>query len=157
MGGSMIIDLTTLTNEELDQLSGEIEKEKYDRIILMAAEGAVNNVIEQYHQAVNRGLADGEHPNWIQPVGAHDSYPKDYTVSHSGKVWISLIAGNVWEPGVSGWREALPDSEISAWIQPTGVHDAYAQGAVVTHNEFTWVSDVDANVWEPGVYGWTKQ
>lgn len=41
------------------------------------------------------------------------------------------------------------------WIQPTGAHDAYAKGAKVIHNSTKWISDVDNNVWEPGVYGWT--
>ena len=26
----------------------------------------------------------------------------------------------------------------------------------VTHGGKTWVSDVDGNIWEPGVYGWTE-
>ena len=26
----------------------------------------------------------------------------------------------------------------------------------VTHNGKTWVSDVDSNVWESGVYGWSE-
>jgi hypothetical protein len=30
-------------------------------------------------------------------------------------------------------------------------------GDKVSHNEKHWISDVDANVWEPGVYGWTEQ
>lgn len=42
------------------------------------------------------------------------------------------------------------------WVQPTGVHDAYAAGAKVSHNGKRWTSDVDGNVWEPGVYGWTE-
>lgn len=30
-------------------------------------------------------------------------------------------------------------------------------GDKVAHNGKTWVSDVDNNVWEPGVYGWIEQ
>ena len=44
--------------------------------------------------------------------------------------------------------------EYPEWVQPTGAHDAYNIGDKVTHNGKTWVSDVDNNVWEPGVYGW---
>lgn len=40
------------------------------------------------------------------------------------------------------------------WVQPTGAHDAYAMGDQVTHAGQTWVSTLDANVWEPGVFGW---
>ena len=64
-----------------------------------------------------------------------------------------------WAPeaAVSLWVEiADPSIEWPDWVQPTGAHDAYAQGAKVTHNEKHWTSDVDSNVWEPGVYGWTE-
>lgn len=47
------------------------------------------------------------------------------------------------------WTEEYPE-----WVQPTGAHDAYAKGAKVSHNGKKWVSTADANVWEPGVYGW---
>ena len=54
-------------------------------------------------------------------------------------------------------KVGFDDSDIPIWTQPLGATDAYAKGDVVTHNNKTWVSDVDANVWEPGVYGWTEQ
>lgn len=47
--------------------------------------------------------------------------------------------------------------EWPEWVQPTGAHDAYNKGDKVSHNEKHWVSDIDANVYEPGVYGWTEQ
>lgn len=46
--------------------------------------------------------------------------------------------------------------EWPEWIQPTGAQDAYEQGAKVSHNSKHWISDVDANVWEPGIYGWSE-
>lgn len=46
--------------------------------------------------------------------------------------------------------------EWPEWVQPIGASDAYNQGDKVSHNEKHWISDVDANVWEPGVYGWTE-
>jgi len=50
--------------------------------------------------------------------------------------------------------KANPDpSEPEEWVQPTGAHDAYAKGDQVKHNGKVWVSDVDANVWEPGAAG----
>lgn len=42
------------------------------------------------------------------------------------------------------------------WVQPLGATDAYSKGDKVSHNGSHWVSDVDNNVWEPGVYGWTE-
>lgn len=46
--------------------------------------------------------------------------------------------------------------EWPEWIQPTGAHDAYNKGDKVMHNDTHWISDVDANIWEPGVYGWSE-
>ena len=40
------------------------------------------------------------------------------------------------------------------WTQPVGATDAYALNDVVTHKGKRWKSTVNANVWEPGVYGW---
>lgn len=42
------------------------------------------------------------------------------------------------------------------WVQPVGASDAYNAGDIVRHNDKTYKSTVDANVWEPGVYGWEE-
>lgn len=42
------------------------------------------------------------------------------------------------------------------WTQPVGATDAYALNDVVTHKGKRWKSTVNANVWEPGVYGWEE-
>lgn len=44
---------------------------------------------------------------------------------------------------------------IPAWEQPDSTN-AYKIGDKVVHNEKTWTSVVDNNVWEPGVYGWEE-
>lgn len=64
-----------------------------------------------------------------------------------------------WTPSaaVSLWtRIADPTQEWPEWIQPTGAENAYAKGAKVSHNSKHWTSNVENNVWEPGVYGWTE-
>lgn len=64
-----------------------------------------------------------------------------------------------WTPSaaVSLWtRIADPTQEWPEWIQPAGAHDAYAKGAKVSHNGKHWISTADANVWEPGAYGWEE-
>lgn len=64
-----------------------------------------------------------------------------------------------WAPdvAVSLWvKISDPAIEWPDWVQPVGGHDAYAAGAKVTHTGKHWTSDIDANVWEPGVYGWTE-
>ena len=48
----------------------------------------------------------------------------------------------------------IPDPEvIPEWEQP-GSTNPYMIGDKVRHNGKTWVSTIDNNVWEPGVYGW---
>jgi len=49
-------------------------------------------------------------PEWIQPAGAHDSYPAQNVrgevsqVTHNGEVWVNTHGNeNTWEPGVFGW------------------------------------------------------
>lgn len=52
--------------------------------------------------------------------------------------------------------DSAPPTGPQPWKQPTGSSDAYKSGATVTHLGFTWTTNVDNNVWEPGVYGWVK-
>lgn len=62
-----------------------------------------------------------------------------------------------WTPdtAVSLWVEvADPAIEWPEWKQPTGAHDAYNKGDKVSYTGHKWMSDIDANVYAPGVYGW---
>lgn len=47
-------------------------------------------------------------PEWEQPDSTNP-YMKGDKVKHNGKVWVSLVDNNVWEPGVTGtaalWQE----------------------------------------------------
>lgn len=53
-------------------------------------------------------------------------------------------------------RVLIPDpTVIPEWEQPDSTNP-YMAGDKVRHNGKVWVSDVDNNVWEPGVYGWTE-
>lgn len=62
-----------------------------------------------------------------------------------------------WTPDVTPalWVRTSTDP-FPEWVQPTGAHDAYAKGSKVSHNGKHWESDIDANVYEPGVYGWSE-
>ena len=62
-----------------------------------------------------------------------------------------------WTPDATPalWVEVSLD-ELPEWKQPAGAHDAYAKGDKVKHNGKKWKSTADANVWEPGVYGWSE-
>ena len=94
------------------------------------------------------------------------AYPVDYKTgnirAHGGKLYRCLqihTSQENWTPDAapSLWVGISdPAEEWPAWSQPVGSTDAYAKGAQVSHNGKHWTSDVDANVWEPGVYGWTE-
>ena len=85
---------------------------------------------------------------------------KDSRYQYNGKLYKVVQAHTTqedWQPDVTPALWVIVSlEEWPEWIQPTGSHDAYAKDAKVTHNEKKWISDVDANVWEPGVYGWTE-
>lgn len=94
------------------------------------------------------------------------AYPVDYKTgnirAHGGKLYRCLqnhTSQEAWTPDAapSLWVGISdPAEEWPAWSQPVGSTDAYAKGAQVSHNGKHWTSDVDANVWEPGIYGWTE-
>lgn len=67
-----------------------------------------------------------------------------------------------WTPDLTPalWTEVAEPGTIPVWRQPTGAQDAYQQGDKVRYPDEegeVWVSDLDNNIWEPGVYGWTKE
>ena len=47
------------------------------------------------------------------------------------------------------------DTHGRAEEQPSSTNP-YSKGDKVKHNGKIWTSDIDGNVWEPGVYGWTE-
>ena len=62
-----------------------------------------------------------------------------------------------WTPDVTPalWTEVSVD-EWPEWKQPLGSEDAYRAGDKVSHLEKHWISSIDYNVYEPGVYGWDE-
>lgn len=75
---------------------------------------------------------------------------KCLTAHTSQESWTPDAAPSLWV------RIDDPAIEWPEWRQPQGSTDAYAKGAKVSHNGKRWISDLDANVWEPGVSGWTE-
>ncbi|MBQ9050603.1 MAG: alpha-amylase [Lachnospiraceae bacterium] len=97
-------------------------------------------------------------PAWS---GENRAYNPGDRVQYEGKAYKCLqahISQTAWMPAdaPSLWAEILiPDPEvIPDWVQP-GSTNPYMKGDKVKHNGKTWMSDIDNNVWEPGVYGWS--
>ena len=97
-------------------------------------------------------------PSWKEDtayeVGARVRYAgilyKCLQAHTSQSTWTPTDAPSLWA------RVLIPDPEtIPEWIQPDSTNP-YMKGDKVTHNSKTWESNVDNNVWEPGVYGWDE-
>ena len=91
-----------------------------------------------------------------------EEMPVDKRVQYNGvlyKVLQAHTSQDDWTPDVSPSLFALvliPDpTVIPEWVQPDSTNP-YMAGDRVMHNGEEWVSDVDNNVWEPGVYGWHR-
>lgn len=152
-------DFSDLDFEELQELALLLQTTDSALRSEIARRSAIESIPAQVEQLVGEYLtATGREPGaeWVQPEGAHDSYPLGWQVTYEGKVWESLIAGNPYKPGVSGWREVVAEGAVPEWVQPTGAHDAYSKGDHVMFEGVEYVSLLDGNVWSPSAYpaGW---
>ena len=99
-------------------------------------------------------------PKWS---GDGVSYNVTSRVRHNGELYKCLqshVSHSSWSPdeAPSLWAKVLAgqeETEIGEWVQPDSTNP-YMKGDRVLHNGKTWESDVDNNVWEPGVYGWKE-
>lgn len=145
--------ITDATDTELEQTRQAIVKEQERRRTLANAGQAMDDIAKSVLAA--SGIEPGD--EWVQPTGAMDAYPQGWEVVHGGASWVSLTPANVFEPGVSSWREIVPEGEAPPeWVQPSGATDAYSVGDQVTYNGEVFESIIDANVWSPDAHaaGW---
>ena len=148
------MDIRGVSEGELRRVKLMIDTELSRRETLATAEKRAADLNAEFLAAA--GVTDGD--AWRQPTSAVDAYPKDWTVQHNDKTWVSLIATNVFEPGVSAWREVVEEGAAPEWVQPTGAHDAYQTGDHVMFEGAEYKSLIDGNTWSPTAYpqGWEK-
>ena len=164
MSNVVIKTLSNMSAEEIDAMRAEAqEAEKIERTRPLTSEEVTRLLIAKQINTMevddNTALRMLEfYPDWATDT----DYTTGYKVQHGGKLWRCLQAHTSqsgWEPenAPSLWAKVLiPDETvIPEWEQPDSTNP-YSAGDKVTHNGKTWVSDVDNNVWEPGVYGWTE-
>lgn len=79
------------------------------------ADWSPSAAVSLWAKTLSAGTADtptGEIPEWVQPDSTNP-YSQGARVKHNGKVWESIVANNVWEPGATGtgsvWREVTED------------------------------------------------
>ena len=153
-----------MSAEEIDAMQAEAQKaEKIERTRPLTAEEVTALLIKQQINTLdvddNTALRMREfYPEW----STGQAYTAGYKVQYGGNLWRCLQAHTSqegWDPNnaQSLWAKVLiPDETVvPEWEQP-GSTNPYSVGDKVTHNGKTWVSDIDNNVWEPGVYGWTE-
>ena len=153
-----------MTAEELAAIEAETAKfELSERTRPLTAEEVTAMLIRQQINTIavddNTALRMVEfYPEWASST----AYTVGYKVQSKGtlfKVLQDHTSQDGWEPNnaPSLWAKVLiPDENvIPEWVQPDSTNP-YMTGDKVTHNSKTWVSDVDNNVWEPGVYGWVE-
>ena len=103
-----------------------------------------------------------DHPEAFPLWKVDVAYLKDDRVRYNDTLYKVLqphTSQSDWTPDVAVSlfvRIDDPAIEFPEWVQPSGAHDAYSLGAKVSHNGLHWISTVDNNVWEPGVYGWEE-
>lgn len=96
------------------------------------------------------------------PWKVDTAYTVDTRIRYNGKLYRvvqSHTSQSDWTPDVTPalYTEIAEPGTIPVWKQPTGAQDAYMTGDKVKYpdeNGTIWVSTVDNNVWQPGVYGW---
>lgn len=98
-----------------------------------------------------------DHPVWR----LHASVTLGEVWLYEGNLYRAVQSHTVdspdWTPDTTPalWVRFYTPAETPDWVQPTGAQDAWRLGQHVIHAGQEWVSDIDYNVWEPGVTGWS--
>lgn len=98
-------------------------------------------------------------PKWEEEI----PYKVGERVRYDGTLYSCIQAHTSqtgWEPPKvpALFKETAEPGTIPVWKQPTGAQDAYNTGDKVHYpaaGDPVYISDVDNNVWEPTVYGWS--
>ena len=118
--------------------------------VTLAESGAIDEVTATEHLEV---FTPWE-PNVNYAIGNLRTYRevlyKCIQAHRSQEDWTPDVAVSLWV------KAGDPADEWPEWSQPIGAQDAYMEGDKVSHKEKHWVSNVNSNVWEPGIYGWTE-
>lgn len=115
--------------------------------------------IEQMAKSVDDETAL-EHPEAFPKWEIGKAYEKDERIRYNEvlyKVLQNHTSQAEWTPDIAvSLYVRVAEGEFPEWVQPTGAHDAYNIGDKVSHLEKHWVSLIDANTYEPSVYGWEE-
>lgn len=149
----VVVDKVFNDSEAIKVLTGFHASEGEAKELRATLEAASASIPDE--EAIDGGI-------WMFPKWkANVNYAVGDRVQYEGNLYkcIQTHTSQVdWTPDVAVSlfvNVADPTEEWPEWVQPTGAHDAYNAGDKVSHNGSHWISNVSANVWQPGVYGWT--
>lgn len=147
------------TDEELESQAAERAEAERSK----AVESQTGMALMMLVNAQAASLSDGQALGLDAMYAEYDEtakYKKGDITRDAGRLYraINNVNGSTVHPADDGTNWRLMDEPdergVFPWRQPYWRKDYYRKGAQVTHNGATWVSDVNKNVWEPGVYGW---
>lgn len=134
---------TLMSEKELMEISSLV-------FVQMAQSGTLDDVTISEHPSMFPSWTE----NWTGKAGT--------ILMDEGNLYRSIhdvSVGQNTKPSTTPSMWTLisnPAQEFPKWIQPIGAHDAYSIGDKVMHSNKHWISTVNGNVWEPGVYGWEE-
>lgn len=123
------------------------------------------------------GFAEGtSYQIWTQPYGSTDAYMKGDIVSYNGELWICEMDYCVWAPGTNaggvtiwskytpeepeepeeGGKEEPTEPEYPEFVQPTGAHNSYNTGDIVSYNGKLYICTMNGCAYAPDVAGWEE-
>ena len=163
------VESAPLTDEEIAELQEQADRDAARAKVLARTRPLTEDEVAAMlvRQQINTLTVDDQtavrmtefYPDWA----AGQDYTVGFKVQRGGvlyKVLQAHTSQDGWEPesAPSLWAKVLiPDETVvPEWEQPDSTNP-YSAGDKVAHNGKTWVSNIDNNVWEPGVYGWTEQ
>lgn len=139
----MLEEITAMTDEEFQAIFQAVAAEKEKRERRITARSKLTNAVVAILPAIN-----------------------EYREATSAKKIGSIIDAILKELDAAPEEPEETEEETPTengktpqeWVQPTGAHDAYKAGDVVTYQNETWRSTQDGNVWSPTAYpqGWEK-
>lgn len=144
------INKLILENEQLRARNAELELTANISFVKMAEQGLIDNTTATEHIAV--------FSNW----GSCIKYRKNEIRKYNEELYKCLQAHTSQDdltPDVSStlWKKIGDSSDpYPTWSQPVGAVDAYMKDATVTHKTKHYISTIDDNMWEPGIYGWDE-
>jgi hypothetical protein len=94
---------------------------------------------------------------WVQPISAETAYRIGVIVLHNGKEWQNEIDYNVWEPGVTGWKDLTAPSNNLCTDSPqwsSSNWSLYVVGFYVKDNSKIWRAKNTTHTWiQPALTG----